>query len=256
VLYTVATQNILDTFFQNPRKIYTWDVKATLMGFQTEEVARKIVSLYDIPITWEEYAALAKKQIDILMPGCQKTKGAERLVRHLKGNNVPICLATSSSKESYDVKTAKHQELFKLFHHIVQGSSDDEVKHGKPAPDIFLVAAGRFPDGVKAEDVRKLPTMFAFKTFQFPLLLLILVLSLRGRTEWSEGCPCRRHASCDGARSTYSRESPRERHSSSEVADGLQPRGLWPAAIPGQVTLSDREYPRVILSYPLGILTG
>jgi pseudouridine-5'-monophosphatase len=79
--------------------------------------------------------------------------GAEKLVRHLHNNKVPICLATSSSKESYEVKTAKHKELFKLFLHIVQGSSDDEVKHGKPAPDIFLVAAGRFSDGVAAENV-------------------------------------------------------------------------------------------------------
>jgi hypothetical protein len=55
-------------------------------------------------------------------------------------------VATSSGSESVDVKTKNHQALFQLFHHVVMGSSDAEVKHGKPAPDIFLVAAQRFPD--------------------------------------------------------------------------------------------------------------
>jgi len=75
VLYTVATQNILDMYFQNPRKIYTWDVKVGLMGLQTEQVSRKIVDIYDIPITWEEYAALAREQIELLMKNCEKCSG-------------------------------------------------------------------------------------------------------------------------------------------------------------------------------------
>lgn len=62
-------------------------------------------------------------------------------------------MATSSGKESVIAKTSKHQQLFKLFHHIVMASSDSEIKHGKPAPDVFLVCAKRFPDNPNPEKV-------------------------------------------------------------------------------------------------------
>jgi len=67
-------------------------------------------------------------------------------VRHLKKNKVPFAIATSSTKKSFDLKTSQHKSLFSLFDHIVCGGSDPEVKNGKPAPDIFLTCASRFPD--------------------------------------------------------------------------------------------------------------
>ena len=74
------------------------------------------------------------------------TKGAERLLRHLKENNVPIALATSSSRDSFNLKTKHLTHVFDLFNHKVLGGSDPDVKEGKPNPDIFIVAAKRFPD--------------------------------------------------------------------------------------------------------------
>lgn len=78
-------------------------------------------------------------------PSTIKT-GAERLLRHLHSKGVHIALATSSSRENFELKTTHHGGVFELFHHIVTGSSDPEVKHGKPAPDIFLICASRFPE--------------------------------------------------------------------------------------------------------------
>lgn len=72
-------------------------------------------------------------------------------MRHLHANNIPIAVATSSSQEAYDLKTKQHQDLFKLFSHVVAGGSDPEVKNGKPAPDIFLICASRFRNKPKPE---------------------------------------------------------------------------------------------------------
>lgn len=69
--------------------------------------------------------------------------GVNRFIRHLHKNNVPFAIATSSGKKSFDFKTTKHKSLFSLFHHVVNGP---DVKKGKPAPDIFLECASRFPD--------------------------------------------------------------------------------------------------------------
>lgn len=76
-------------------------------------------------------------------------------MRHLYEHNIPIALATSSGQDSIDIKTTHHRELFKLFDHKVMGSSDPEVKQGKPEPAIFLVAAHRFPAPIpNPENVR------------------------------------------------------------------------------------------------------
>ena len=72
--------------------------------------------------------------------------GAEMLLRHLHSKGVNIALATSSNRESYELKTSHHREVFDLFHHVVTGGSDPEVKRGKPSPDVFLTCASRFPN--------------------------------------------------------------------------------------------------------------
>ena len=67
--------------------------------------------------------------------------GAERLVRSCYGLGVPMALATSSSRAAVELKAAPHPWL-ELIATRVHGD-DAELGAGKPAPDVFLLAAAR-----------------------------------------------------------------------------------------------------------------
>ena len=72
-------------------------------------------------------------------PFCEEMPGAKKLITHLKAHAVPIAVASSSSRELFEIKTSKHP-WFEMFDAVVTGD-DPEIGQGKPAPDIFLRAA-------------------------------------------------------------------------------------------------------------------
>lgn len=147
-LYTVAFNNILSQFGEK----FTFEMKVKIMGTQSHEAANFIISKLGLPITVEEFQKQAIQQFSMLFPDCEIMPGAQRLIEHLHNNGIPMGLATSSSEESYRLKVNKHhKDLFSLIPFKTFGSSDPEVKKGKPHPDIFLVAASRFPDKPKPE---------------------------------------------------------------------------------------------------------
>ncbi|CAH0402523.1 unnamed protein product [Chilo suppressalis] len=146
-LYTIGFQEIASRF----GKCFTYDLKVKIMGQQSNELAKSIIDALDLPMTVEEFVSESRVIFEKLFPHCKVMPGIEKLIRHLVDNNIPIGLATSSSIESYNLKTRNHFELFDLFAYKTWGSSDPEVKRGKPYPDIFLVAAAKFPDKPAAE---------------------------------------------------------------------------------------------------------
>lgn len=134
-------------------KPYPREVRMRILGVTEQMTARIAISELGLPITGQEFhemfSALSRKRFHEL----KLMDGAEHLLRHLHRHDIPIALATSSGKEMAEQKMSGHRRLFSLFHHFVMGSTDFEVKQGKPAPDIFLVAARRFPDKPKPENV-------------------------------------------------------------------------------------------------------
>ena len=127
----------------------TWDLKVRQMGLPSDRLAELMVKELKLPISPEQYTIEARQIQQETFPNCQLMPGAERLVRYLAAKpDIQIAVATSSPRETYELKTSKHKEFFSLFNHVVCGSSDPEVKQGKPAPDIFQVCASRFPDPI------------------------------------------------------------------------------------------------------------
>jgi HAD superfamily hydrolase (TIGR01509 family) len=73
-------------------------------------------------------------------------KGLLELIDRLRGDRIPMALATSAPKANV-VHTLAELDLASAFPVIVRG---DEVARGKPAPDVFIEAARRL--GVAAAD--------------------------------------------------------------------------------------------------------
>ncbi|MFO1351758.1 MAG: HAD-IA family hydrolase [Gammaproteobacteria bacterium] len=138
VLYTRATQDFVDRY----GKVFDWTVKSRMIGRPALESAQILVEALDLPIAPEHYLQERDAMLTALFPHADPMPGAERLIRHLHQHNVPVALASSSGHRLFQLKTRRHRHWFELFDAIVLGD-DPAVKHGKPAPDIFLEAAHR-----------------------------------------------------------------------------------------------------------------
>jgi len=134
--YTEVTQDIVGRY----GKRFDWSVKQNMIGRPSLESARYLVRALELPITAEDYLRLREKGLAERFPNCGEKAGAEAFVRLLDRHAVPQAVATSSEKALFDLKTSHHGGWFALFSAIVTGD-DPRVHHGKPAPDIFLVAA-------------------------------------------------------------------------------------------------------------------
>lgn len=124
-----------------------------VLGTTEQMMAKIAVTGLGLPITPIEFQRLFSQISRQRFRDLSLMDGAERLLLHLHKHGVPIALATSSSMEMAEIKMTNHAELFSLFNHKVMGSTDPDVKTGKPAPDIFLVAGKRFADKPKPENV-------------------------------------------------------------------------------------------------------
>ncbi|PZC72873.1 hypothetical protein B5X24_HaOG210398 [Helicoverpa armigera] len=82
------------------------------------------------------------------LPHAPLQKGAERLLQHLYEKGIKFALATNSSRRAVRLHMAAKPQIFKLFNHMVC-ATDPDVDRGKPFPDIYLMAAAKFPDNPK-----------------------------------------------------------------------------------------------------------
>ena len=133
--YTEVTQAIVGRF----GKVFDWSLKSNMVGRPAIESARYLVRELDLPITAEEYLS-ERESLERLMPEAAPMPGARELVESLAGLGVPQAVATSSNRRFFELKTTRHGDWFRTFAAIVVGD-DARLDRGKPAPDIFLLAA-------------------------------------------------------------------------------------------------------------------
>ena len=113
--------------------------KYEICGTSGEAMNRVIETYYGVSdgneIQWEckrRVAAALAKHVP-LKPGCKE------ILEYFYQKHIPMAIGSSSRKELIE-SNLKISGCQKYFQTIASG---DEIEHGKPAPDIFLLAAKR-----------------------------------------------------------------------------------------------------------------
>lgn len=134
--YTRVTQEIVGRY----GKVYDWSIKGHMLGRPATDAARYLVHTLALPITPEDFLIERDLLLAELFPESLPMPGARELTAALAARGVGQAVATSTTREGVVLKTGRHRDWFRLFDAIIAGD-DPRVGCGKPAPDIFLVAA-------------------------------------------------------------------------------------------------------------------
>ena len=136
--YTEATQIIVQRY----GKAFDWSLKSRMIGKKEHDSARILTETLQLPISPEEYLAQRKPILESMFRNALPMSGAVSFTSHMRRHRVPQAVASSSNRHTFAIKTSAHKSWFKDFELVVLGD-DPMVKAGKPAPDIFLLAAAR-----------------------------------------------------------------------------------------------------------------
>lgn len=123
-------------------KTFTTEIKIAIAGTTAINSAKTIIETLKLPLTVDEYLQERNKLLYPLYSSAKTFPGTVELIEDLASHNVPQAIATSSSRQNFEMKTVNHQDWLKHFELFTLGD-DPEIGKGKPAPDIFLLTAKR-----------------------------------------------------------------------------------------------------------------
>ncbi|KAH8377803.1 hypothetical protein KR093_007226 [Drosophila rubida] len=137
--YETAVSNLLRPY----GKTYSYDLKMQCMGKPTKVSTRFLIDELKLPIDADTFEQMFNDEVHRQMSNVGLMPGVKDLLVHLHRHHVPMCVATSADRKVFVHKASSHCQLMAAFRHFVCGD-DAELVHGKPSPDIFLLAASRF----------------------------------------------------------------------------------------------------------------
>ena len=123
-------------------KTFTTEAKMAIAGRPTLDSAKILVDFLQLPMTAEEYLVERNQLLYPLYPTAKVLPGTVELIKHFAHHSIPQAIASSSSRRHFEMKTANHQQWLELLSSTTLGD-DPAINRGKPAPDIFLLAAKR-----------------------------------------------------------------------------------------------------------------
>ena len=140
--YEGASNAALAVPLRKRGKQFSWELHAQIVGTKPEDWSRKIVEAVGLgaELTPQQYAEEYFEAIDSMYASIEAWPGTLPLLEALAKAGFPMAIATSSPRASFNKKMKHHPQILSKMCAVVCG---DQVKNGKPAPDIFREAAGR-----------------------------------------------------------------------------------------------------------------
>ena len=134
-LYTIAAEQVCARYGAT----FTLQLKQQIMGGDSKRGARVVIDTLGLPISPEDYLAQREESLLQLFETAEPMPHAHELVQRLSERGVPMAIATSGHTHLTEAKLARHPFLRDVPVRIC--GNDPRLKRGKPAPDIFLLAA-------------------------------------------------------------------------------------------------------------------
>lgn len=124
------------------------DIFKNTIGLRQDKSKKFYTSLYGEDFDYDGFKIQSRQRFykRIEKDGVPIKKGLFELLDFLKDNNIKMAVATSTSAKTA-LKVIKKAGVYDYFYSFVCG---DDVKNGKPHPEVFLTAAERI--GVPPEE--------------------------------------------------------------------------------------------------------
>ncbi|MGH9551890.1 MAG: HAD family hydrolase, partial [Terriglobales bacterium] len=133
-LHLRAYQSLLSRF----EITYTEEDNRQFLGRTDKELSSTLISRYDLKISAEQFVMMKEEILTELMSGGPPARpGVFGVLNAGKERNAPMAVASSATLETIE-GVVDALEIRAFFDALVSG---EEVAHGKPAPDVFLLAA-------------------------------------------------------------------------------------------------------------------
>jgi len=129
----------LAEFLARRGKAMTHLAYAATIGLSHQAFWATLIASLDLDMTIEDGVREHEALLLPRLAGVPPTPGARELVRGLASLGIPLAVASSSFRPIVDA-TLRAIGLADAFGAVVSG---EEVQHGKPDPEIFLLAAQR-----------------------------------------------------------------------------------------------------------------
>ena len=107
-----------------------------LMGTNSYQFADIAINEFHINMKPDDFVREFQKYYQALLPKSEMMEGATELINLFDSLKIPMSVASGANEQNYSYKITKHKEIMSKIKTLTFGN---EVKSGKPNPEIFLV---------------------------------------------------------------------------------------------------------------------